>query len=343
MVPVTLYTYQRLKARLYKIMSPVLENMHFLGRPQKIQLGYSINKAHQQLVEWHAALPDELRLSTVSDPNTPSGSVQSTFRMQALALQLGYDNIMIVLHRPLLLSGPDASFLLDRKNDDENESENDNHNEHGEAPGETPRVSPATQKANSLSKNQCWESAMHTSSIIQHLEVLRQMKTTHAASYTGMHLFTAGVMLSVVALSQPLSRKAQEAKRAIGGIIQLLNAFSPYTVLSAQSGTIIERLLRLIMAKEMRALVSGSHNPQLNEQILLSRPGSPLPNHTQMQLQNADSNNEIMATTHNQDPQGVEYNQPNPETLSIPDGQTSDPFGSTDFNTGMLSVQQGRI
>ncbi|RGP78258.1 fungal zn2-cys6 binuclear cluster domain-containing isoform 1 [Fusarium longipes] len=327
-VPVTLYTYQRLKSRLYKIMSPVLESMHLLGHTQsKMQLSDTIAKVHHQLIKWHTSLPDELRLSGISsNVDISAGSVQSTFKMQALALQLGYDNIMIVLHRPLLLSGPDESFSP-RPGDGHEETAHD-----------TPRMSSAIQKAHSLSKSQCWESAIRTSNIIHHLDVLRQMKSTHAASYTGMHLFTAGVMLSIVAMSQPMSSKAQEAKRAIGGIIRLLNAFGPHTVLSAQSGTIMERLLRLIMAKEMKALVSDSHNSRLNELNLLSRQGSPLPDQARAQLQNQVSNANLMSDTPSQDEHSLGYYQSNSGSLPVP--ETSDPFGLTDFNTVMLSVQE---
>ncbi|KAG4257538.1 hypothetical protein FPRO03_13881 [Fusarium proliferatum] len=329
-VPVTLYTYQRLKSRLYKIMSPVLENMHFLGPSQKkMQLSESINKIHQQLVEWHASLPEELRLCRASsNTDTSSGSVQSTFKMQSLALQLAYDNIMVILHRPLLLSGPEACLVPHTET------------EHDGTPRQEPSITPAMQKAHAISRNQCWESAMRTSSIIQHLDILRQMKTTHAASYTGMHLFTAGVMLSVVAMSQPVSRKAQEAKRAIGGIIRLLKAFGPHTVLSEQGGTIMERLLRLIMAKEMTALVSDSHNSQLNEMIILSRQGSPLPDNARVQPPNPQSNDEITASTPSHDPQGLGYYEPDSGSLLMPDSQTSDPFRFTNFNMGMLSVQE---
>ncbi|EWG42570.1 hypothetical protein FVEG_04336 [Fusarium verticillioides 7600] len=330
MVPVTLYTYQRLKSRLYKIMSPVLENMHFLGPAQnRVQLSDNINKTHQQLVEWHASLPEELLLSRISsNTNISSGAVQSTFKMQALALQLAYDNIMVILHRPLLLSEPEDPSVPHAENGRVGTSSSE------------PRTTPALQKANATSRNQCWESAMRTSSIIQHLDVLRQMKATHAASYTGMHLFTAGVMLSVVAMSQPVSRKAQEAKRAIGSIIRLLKAFGPHTVLSAQGGTIMERLLLLIMTKEMTALISDSQHSQLNDMILGSRQPSPFPYSIRAHVQSPRSNNEIVASTPSNEPQGLEYCQPDSGSLLVPDSQTSDPFEFTDFNMGMLSVQE---
>ncbi|KAF5646990.1 transcriptional regulatory GAL4 [Fusarium tjaetaba] len=195
MVPVTLYTYQWLKSRLYKIMSPVLENMHFIGPSQnRVQLSDNINKTHH-------------------NNNISSGAVQSTFKMQALALQLAYDNIMVILHRQLLLSEPEDFSVPHTENGRDGASRSEL------------RTTSAMQKANATSRNQCWESAMRTSSIIQHLDVLRQMKATHAASYTGMHLFTVCVMLSAVAMSQLVSKKAQEAKRAIGCIIRLMKGF----------------------------------------------------------------------------------------------------------------------
>lgn len=65
----------------------------------------------------------------------------------------------------------------------------------------------------------------------------------------------AGMVLSVVALSNPLSSQLQEAKQALAWIIQTTCFMENHTTVSAQSGRILEGLVWLILNKEMSALL----------------------------------------------------------------------------------------
>ena len=247
-VPVSIMSYQRFKFKLYRITSPIIGNVYFLRGATKAQVVERVRGIHQELTSWFSSLPEELRLkgSHVKFNGTLT-PIETTFKLQALALQLAYDNIMILLHRPLLPFNSDGSS---------SQPAGINTiipNERGGGVEETSSPNPTTQ---CISKDQCWESAMRTSKILEHLDILRVIKRTHAAAYMGIHMFTAGLLLSILALYQPLSSQAQEAKKAMGRVIRLSKAFGCHTILSAQSGKVLESLVKVILAKEMKELLS---------------------------------------------------------------------------------------
>jgi hypothetical protein len=335
-IPVTLFSYQRFKFKLYKIASPILENVRFFYGTDKAQVVEKIEKVHQELLSWFASLPQELSLDGTQDiPESPSTAVEKTYRLQALALQLAYDNIMILLHRPLLLA--DSALHVHAMT------------EHIQSPNTAEGMLLDMQRAQSVSKNQCWESALRTSKVVEHMDILRVVQTTHAASYTGMHMYTAGMMLSIVALSQPTSPQAQEAKRAIGGMVRLLNAFGPITALSAQSGTILQDLLKLIMTKEIEELVAEPRNAQgIRNMLGPGDSGPTIPIGSSKRTENRSMNSYRSPTCQAghapslQDSQLITCQPSISANTGMHLDQTiSDTLGYTDFNPGILSLQEG--
>lgn len=333
-IPVTIFTYQRFKFKLYRIASPILSNVYFLRGATKARIVERIGNIHKELLLWFSSLPDELILGNgLPISETSSTLAEKTFRLQALALQLAYDNIMILLHRPLLQYTFDDSSW---------------------PPSDLPRsdtqsdsVESPTQRAQAISKNQCWESAIRTSNIIEHLDILRLIRNTHAAAYTGIHMFTAGVMLSVVALSQPLSSEAQEAKKAIARVIKLSKALGHQTLLSAQGGNILQSLVRVILAKEMKELLSEENADDNDGTLLATANHTPCPpspigvsDSTQTQHSSAWSSDSRLLST--QSHQSIYDTRMSGLAEKFDGGHSSDLLGHADFNEGFLSVQEGK-
>lgn len=96
--PVTVFSYLSLKIDLYRASSPILTDLYF--RKEQQNMGRFIRDLDGRLSRWHRALPPELRLDVIS--KGPVTAQTSTFMLQALTLQVAYDNILILLHRPLL-------------------------------------------------------------------------------------------------------------------------------------------------------------------------------------------------------------------------------------------------
>ena len=97
---------------------------------------------------------------------------------------------------------------------------------------------------------------MRTSRISEHPTALIAAGNTHAAGFAAIQSFTAGVMLGNFALSNPFSAQAQESKQAISRLIQMFRSLGYRTTVSDQCGSVLEELVRLILAEEMKALIS---------------------------------------------------------------------------------------
>ncbi|KZF26900.1 hypothetical protein L228DRAFT_243443 [Xylona heveae TC161] len=211
--------YHRWKFRLYRIMGP------FLGRRLQTNRLESVKGIHAQLTSWQNQLPENLRLENYKDKDTLQAPSQ--LQMQALALQLTYDNIQIILHRSLAFgSGSRAS--------------------NGDcSPHDLPR--------SALSREQLFQSALRTSDLNDYRHVLHGCRKTHAAMHIGICLFTAGVVLCAFAISEPLSATSEAAKKGVMNILQfqhdhILNEH----LLSAQSMKILKDLVTVLMCSEQR-------------------------------------------------------------------------------------------
>jgi hypothetical protein len=217
--------YHQWKFKLYRIIGPFLS--------QKLQGNQldSLNAIHTRLSSWKSELPDKLRLETYKDnPNSES----RILKMQALALQLTYDNLQIILHRS-------AAFGV---------------NERGFHSIEV--ASP-----NNLSRQQLLESALRTSQLHQHAQLLQACRKTHAVMHIGICLFTSGVVLCAIALAQPLSIASQKAKEGVMRILRLQeDSISSRHLLSVQSVQILRDLVTVVMRSEERAILGYSSMPE---------------------------------------------------------------------------------
>lgn len=245
---VTAFAYVTCKIQLYRISSPIMTELY----TQKLshqQASRIIQDVDKRLSEWREALPNELRLDVAqtSKAQPASTSLQETLMLQALALQVAYDNILILLHRPLLhkskfSEGSDrfrtpSPLPLAGQEALTGTTSNAGHS--------------SLQVDNDISTQRCLESALRSASICDLKHYLSVAKNTHALAYFGINLFTAGMILSTVALSRPLSLAAQQAKKAIRKILIASGAFKADTPIACQTHRILGELVRLILDKEL--------------------------------------------------------------------------------------------
>lgn len=219
------------------------------------QTGRIIQDVDKRLSEWREALPNELRLDVAqaSKGQSASTTLQETLMLQALALQVAYDNILTLLHR-LLLHRPKPSDASDRLRTP---------SPLPFAGQELPPINTPSARysilhtANDTSTQRCLESALRSASICDLKHCLSMAKNTHALAYFGINLFTAGMILSTVALSRPLSLAAQQAKKAIRKILIASGAFKADTPIACQTHRILGELVRLILEKELAVLTGA--------------------------------------------------------------------------------------
>lgn len=249
--PVTLLSYQRYKFDLYRIAAPITRTIYYHRGATMREVVARVKEINRWLVELEERIPPELKMASFSShvSGATSNPAVRTFQLQALALQLSYDNIQLILHRPLLtytgglstspLSGPSTGGPSQ-----------------GRSANDRSAGIPAGDDLSQGSRSQCWEAAIRTSQIGEYSWILETARDTHAAAYIGIQTFTAGAILAMFALTDPLASQAQEAKHAIARLIRMPQSAGLSTHVSDQSGGILEGLLRLILDEEMKSLIS---------------------------------------------------------------------------------------
>ena len=251
--PVTALTYVKCKIELYRISSPIMTELYTqkLSHQQASRIIHDVDK---RLLEWQASLPNELRLDIAqASKEPPAAALQETLMLQALALQVAYDNILILLHRPLLHKTKPSDGV------DQFRTPSPLPFAGQEVPTTTAPSACWTMlhTANDISTQRCLESALRSASICDLKHCLAAAKHTHALAYFGINLFTAGMVLSTVALSRPLSLVAQQAKKAIRKILIISGAFRSETPIACQTHRILGELVKLILDKELAVLTDA--------------------------------------------------------------------------------------
>ncbi|KAL4960338.1 Zn(II)2Cys6 transcription factor [Aspergillus stella-maris] len=230
---VTLGSYQRYKFELYTIASSIIGSI-YTSDSSKSDVRHQAAVINTKLVTWFEKLPAELKLKDDSEVTNNLSSteleVYRLFALQALVLQLAYDNIQIILHRPFLRY---SGQLIMEPN-------------------------PHSLENQPTSFDQCKHCARRTCSILpRYAPVLLAAKNTHAVAYIAIQNFTAGVTLGMVALSDPGSVQSQDAKKGVANSISLQKDLAESSIIPSQTVKVLEGLFQLIFQQEMRAMLEG--------------------------------------------------------------------------------------
>lgn len=244
---ICLSVYQAQLNEVYRIASPIIENIYGIRTSTDLQirsiLPGMIAQASHLMREWQNKLPHDLSLDKLSDITPTSSTAEKMHKLQALSLQLTYDNLMIIIHRPLLA---DQRASLSRIR------------ERAQSQPRSGEVAAELQYATSGEDGnfkQCLDAALRVSRVQNKPELVRLAAETHLVAFLGMNLFTSSVVMSVCALSDPLSDTAQEAKRGITRTLLVQKSLSRRTPLSMQSSVILEDIVQLILEREREEML----------------------------------------------------------------------------------------
>lgn len=181
-----------------------------------------------------------------------SGPVSETVivQLQALSLRLAYQNARILVNRPLL------AHKLSRRTQ--------------------PNVQLLDSDVFASSVRACRDAALQTSELGSQGIFLIACRT-YAASFIGMHLLTAGIMLSILASLEPLGAHAHELKMGLQRLIQMQTQLSSANVSADNGADVLKRLAALVVEKELRLMVGPStesrvatHADQEGRSVVLS-------------------------------------------------------------------------
>ncbi|EAL84969.1 Zn(II)2Cys6 transcription factor [Aspergillus fumigatus Af293] len=271
-------TYQRELNRLYLMASTALEaifgsrtsgSSEELAGDAYVAL---VKEATQNLRRWRDELPEHLVLDLERDFPPDSGLSARAHALQSLSLQLTYDNILIVLHRPLLARQVD--HLSTNRHAASRSGGMDSPSCHPSGPS-PPQRDPAfdavSPNASVTSPVHWWNAALRTSRVTE-LPVLAQLATdSHLVAFLAINLFNAAIVLAVMALSDPLSDTAQVVKRTITRILRLQDLLGKRSALSKQSTTVLKNVVTLLLRRESEAILAPitTNNQQEGHQSLV--------------------------------------------------------------------------
>ena len=236
---VCLSSYQYYLNHVYRIASPLLEDIYGMRTSSYLdsssELPQKVSIANRALLEWHQDLPPHLSFDHLNDLTAQSSPEEKMHALQALSLQLTYDNLVIVIHRPLLAGQGQPEQMLDG---------------HGTSPG-----SQFSDDVREVGFKRCLGSALRISNLQRKQNLFYLARSSHLVSFLGMNLFTASVVLFICALSDTLSDTAQEAKRGLKRTLQMQKILSNHASLSLQCSMVLEDLVQLILKREMEEML----------------------------------------------------------------------------------------
>lgn len=272
-LPVTIGSYNRYKAKLYIIAIPLMRDVYFSRHFSSEQLMRRIKSYHGRLLDWERSIPPELRLESYAGRVLGDDPTLRLFSIQAFTLRVSYDNVHLFLFRPFISLDrhqptPRCIDIAIQELSPPESSATD---------GSRAAASSASKRFIAIARSQCWTSAMRTSLIGQRLDVLKFVAHSFASVHVGVHAFSAGVMLSLLSLSDPLSSMAQESKRGMARLIQASSHLD--LTIWKQLADVLTELMHIIATEETKTLISGElGNTSVNDSPNVAVFGSP-PDH----------------------------------------------------------------
>ncbi|KAK4151690.1 hypothetical protein C8A00DRAFT_16923, partial [Chaetomidium leptoderma] len=250
---------------LYLIASPIIETVFGLQtvasnqRMTGQQYSTQIMEVTERLWTWRRSLPAHLLLDLSSDCEPNHSNMSRVHRLQALALQLTFDNLLIIFYRPLIAQQVDHLI--------KNQPENGQGATHSPSniSGSYAAVSSLfhAQSADSplstchmSSTEQWWDAALRTSKVTEMPQLAQLATNTHLVAFLAINLFHSGIVMAVLALSDPLSDRAQEVKRTITRIYRLQELLGKKTKLSVQSNLILKDVIHMLLRREADAMLA---------------------------------------------------------------------------------------
>ncbi|KAJ5813021.1 transcriptional regulator family: Fungal Specific TF [Penicillium robsamsonii] len=262
--PICYSTYQRELNQLYLIASPALKTV-FGSRTLRAseQLNGDtyfalVRHATENLQKWRSCLPNHLALDLNRDFDTDDRPSARAHALQSLSLQLTYDNVLIVLHRPLLARQVDHLYTVNTQSPEGSRTDNLMYH-----PNTTPSVAQSNLPSNSAFPNtqttspDLWMNAAKRTSRVTEMPTLAQLATdSHLGAFLAINLFNAAIVLAVMALSEPLSDTAQEMKRTITRILRLQDLLGRRFALSKQSTAVLKNVAIMLLRRESAAMLA---------------------------------------------------------------------------------------
>ena len=257
-------TYQRELNKLYLIASPLVEvisgtrAMQSSEQNSRSQYMDQITEVTSRVWAWRQQLPLHLRLDVESDCGSNQTPAANVHRLQALSLQLTFDSLFIIFYRPLLAQQVDHLI----RNQSQPESATAQANSPSGVSDATSSPFFSTSATSPLARSQIssteqwWDAALRTSKVTEMPQLAQLATDSHLVAFLAINLFNSAIVMAVLALSDPLSDRAQQVKRTITRIFRLQELLGKKTQLSVQSNNVLKDVIHMLLRREGDAMLA---------------------------------------------------------------------------------------
>lgn len=215
-----------------------------------------VMEATEKLWAWRRHLPSQLLLDLRADCPSTQSRASKVHRLQALSLQLTFDSLVIIFYRPLLAQQIDN--LIQKRPDGGNVAMHS-----PSALSETSSLSLGVNPSSPLSQSglpgteQWWDAAVRTSRVTEMPQLAQLATESHLVAFLAINLFNSAIVMAVLALSDPLSDRAQKVKRTVTRIFRLQEVLSRKTQLSMQSNIVLKDIIQMLLRREQDAMLGA--------------------------------------------------------------------------------------
>lgn len=303
--PVCYSRYQKELSTLYATASPALEEIFGSISTQSSRRNFEstyatlVNRITGRLMQWYHELPEHLSWEMARHRNLDDGISTRASRahaLQSLALQMTFDNVLIVLYRPCLATYIDDLPTKYPKDDAQRQS--------NASPGASlTATSPAAEVVNGT--EQWCTAALRTTQMTEYSRIIQLATNSHLMVFMAMNMFHSAVILIILALTDPLSDEIQPIKRSITRVLHLQKTLAQQSTFSKQTSDVLKLLIQRLLQREQEAMLGSDDIPAKNtasnatekgRTAWYNRPMSHMPTSTSedISLPFPDRNNEVV-------------------------------------------------
>jgi hypothetical protein len=207
---------------------------------------------------WRQQLPPHLRLDLDSDCGSNQPPTANVHRLQALSLQLTFDSLLIIFYRPLLAQQVDH-LIRNQSQPETAHIQVNSPSGLSDSAGSSFFTASATSplaRSQVSSTEQWWDAALRTSKVTEMPQLAQLATDSHLVAFLAINLFNSAIVMAVLALSDPLSDRAQQVKRTITRIFRLQELLGKKTQLSVQSNTVLKDVIHMLLRREADAMLA---------------------------------------------------------------------------------------
>lgn len=274
--------YQRSLNELYLLASPAIERLYSARESESAKAAEEyvavLETVTGKLWQWRQQLRPELSLDVERDYMPTEEPSERAHKLQSLSLHMTFESLQIILHRPFLKSQLRSMQTGVTPCSPKSVSGESSMHRGPNSTTAPPSTSPETlTNMETSSPREWWEAAIRIARTTELLNLTQAATDTHLVSFLALNLFNAAIVMIVLALSDPLNNRAQQAKRAVARIYRLQITLGSRSRLSEQSSQVIRSLTELLLRREREAILeplASSSPPTASGQASPSDPTS---------------------------------------------------------------------